>query len=170
MKVEITKEGWLVDGKDIVEFGFQAKPEKSDLEKKLQKFFDEGGVAEPQYTEGEKKLNAIKNSIMPYILKHYPDDKQKSDTADVTYWRAEFEAADKDPSKIVVPAARKIAEGKSTIEKEVKAAKLGKELSFGMVQLIKVALRVGWVQRVKQEWYRAVQAKEEPNYPPFPEL
>jgi len=122
----------------------------------------------------EKKtqlLNQLNSYTTSYILQHYPDIKQKSDLADKEFYTTLLInklslTADEIANK-VYNASANILSGISTLQDEVEKLskdKDGNEITFDWngqtvstklpwEQLIKVGVRTGWVQLVKQKYY-----------------
>lgn len=109
-------------------------------------------------------LEQAKNDTKLYIEKYYPDVKQRSDINDKEFWGAwliahfpSFYTSDNLYQKFFMSAA-KILEGNSTFDEELRA--LSEIHTFdteeyevkyhtAITQLLKVALRQGWVQSCK---------------------
>jgi len=126
-----------------------------------------------EYISRKKKelLNRLSEFITSYIFLHYPDTKQKSDLADKEFFTTLLISklsltADEIANK-VYEASANILSNTSTLQDEVnKLSKdeTGNEItftwngqtihaSFVWEQLIKVGVRTGWVQLVKQKYY-----------------
>jgi hypothetical protein len=107
------------------------------------------------------------NKTKSYIQRYYPELKQRSDVADKEYWSAWLVSHFPDTYTIdnlyqkFFASAAKIIEATSDLETEVSALKEvtsfaddGEEINYtiALEQLLKVALRQGWVQQCKVEY------------------
>jgi len=122
----------------------------------------------------EKKnilLNQLNSNTTSYILQHYPDIKQKSDLADKEFYTTllinKLSLTANEIANRVYNASANILSGISTLQDEVEKLskdKDGNEITFDWngqtvstklpwEQLIKVGVRTGWVQLVKQKYY-----------------
>lgn len=129
-----------------------------------------------ELTEYDKKLEKQKIlSLLPirtkkYIMQHYPDIKQKSDIVDKEYYGALLVSTGKyrieEVYKKCLDIARSIINKETTLQDTLQ--QFPEEEREAWEQLIKVAVRVGWVQMVKAEYKRALQEQRLPDYPPYP--
>jgi hypothetical protein len=121
----------------------------------------------------EQLLNLLNSKTTSYILNNYPDIKQKSDLADKEFYTSllinKLNLTADDIANKVYNASANILSGTSTLDNEVNKLSYdenGNEITFewnGQTlsakipweQLIKVGVRVGWVNLVKQTYYQA---------------
>ena len=91
-----------------------------------------------------------------YIEKFYPEVKQRSDVADKEYWGAWLLAQNPTYTadsiyRSAYQSALNIINGTSDLQTEVSKYPQAEQRAWE--QLIKIALRVSFVQRVKEEYY-----------------
>ena len=124
-----------------------------------QKWLAEGNSPEPMYTFQELKqlkLNQLQAEATSYILRYYPDVKQKSDIADKEYWGSWLVAQNPNYTtdsiyKSVYQSANNILSGTSDLATEISNYPQAEQKAWE--QLIKIALRVAFVQKVKEEYW-----------------
>ncbi len=132
-----------------------------------QEWLAQGNTPEPQFTFSELKtlkLNELQSSAKAYIEQFYPEVKQRSDMADKEYWGSWLLTQNSTYTadsiyKTAFQSAANILNGTSDLQTEVSNFPTTEQPAWE--QLIKIALRVGFVQRVKQEYwalYQQVQA------------
>jgi len=104
--------------------------------------------------------------ITEYIYIHYPPAKQASDQADKEYFSTLLKAnGAKNLEADIVTRVQNFFKGaklESLVEDVVD------ENKEAYLQLIKVGIRVTWVQMCKQELRRAIEEDREPNFPEYP--
>lgn len=106
--------------------------------------------------------------IQQYIYMHYPQDKQNSDLADKVYFENILKASGfNELEKTVVEKVINFKKGTSLNELLSDVEDANKE---AIGQLIKVGIRVDWVQMCKAELRASILAKKEAKYPEFPEV
>ncbi len=119
----------------------------------------EGNTPEPQYTFAELqkiKLQELQLSAKSHIEQFYPEVKQRSDVADKEYWGAWLLAQNSNYTadsiyKSAYQSALNILSGTSDLQTEVANYPTAEQQAWE--QLIKIALRVAFVQEVKKEYY-----------------
>jgi len=116
--------------------------------------------------EEQEKLQAKYDSCKNYIYQYYPQEKQASDSADKEYYLAMLKAKGvKNLEAKIVAMVQKFYEGKSLDEVVKDIVDEDKE---AYKQLVKVGIRVSWVQRCKAELKKALSEGREPEYPKYP--
>ncbi len=124
-----------------------------------QEWLAQGNTPEPQYTFAELqslKLQELQASAKSYIERFYPEVKQRSDVADKEYWGAWLLAQNSTYTadsiyKSAYQSALNILSGTSDLPTEVANYPTAEQQAWE--QLIKIALRVAFVQEVKKEYY-----------------
>ena len=107
-----------------------------------------------------------KQLIEKHIYAHYPQSKQASDVADKNYYETMLKAKGvKNLEADIVSRAKRFFEGESLENVVADVADADKE---AYVQLLKVAIRVEWVQQCKAELKAAMKEEREPNFPDYP--
>ena len=102
------------------------------------------------------------------IYSKYPQSKQSSDLADKLYFENALKAKGvKTLEKTIVTKITAFNDGKTFDEILDGVADENKE---AMAQLLKVGIRVSWVQACKSELKTAIAENREPVYPEFPEI
>jgi len=105
----------------------------------------------------QRKLTQLIVQTKAYIEQYYPEVKQRSDVADKEYWVGWLLSLNPNYTisqiyALIFQSASKVLFGQTTLEQEL--------LSFpeqerqAWEQLIKIGLRIGFIQMVKQEYYR----------------
>jgi len=98
----------------------------------------------------------------------YPQSKQSSDLADKLYFENALKAKGvKTLEKTIVTKITAFNDGKTFDEILDGVADENKE---AMAQLLKVGIRISWVQACKSELKTAIAENREPVYPEFPEI
>jgi len=109
----------------------------------------------------QQKLQQLIFATTSYIEQYYPEVKQRSDISDKEYWGSWLLArnpnytTDKIYASVYQSVARILA-GQSTLENELQNYPETERIAWE--QLIKVGLRVAFVQVVKQEYHQLAQA------------
>ena len=124
-----------------------------------QKWLAQGSTPEPQYTFTELKtfkFQELQAGATSYIQRFYPEVKQRSDVADKEYWGAWLVAQNSTYTadsiyKSAYQSALNILNGASDLPTEVANYPTAEQQAWE--QLIKIALRVAFVQEVKKEYY-----------------
>jgi len=98
-----------------------------------------------------------------WILKYYPESKQKSDQVDQLFWTSYLvnytNLSAGEIGKLVYQSATKIMEGKSDLKTEVSSLNSQYGQAQAWEQLIKIGVRVGWVQQIKKLYYEILNDK-----------
>lgn len=116
--------------------------------------------------EAQAKIDAKYDSCKNYILQHYSTTKQQSDQADKEYFSTLLKAnGAKDLETEIVLKVQDFFKG-ATLESLVKDVPTENKEAY--IQLIKVGIRVTWVQMCKQELKKAIEEDREPNFPEYP--
>jgi len=114
----------------------------------------------------QEKINNLYKDCSNYIYKHYPQEKQSSDLADKIFYENVLKAGGyQNLETDVVSFVINFKNGKS-IEDILKDVE--DKQKEGVEQLIKVGIRVDWVQQCKKELKEALKEGREPNYPKYP--
>ena len=101
-----------------------------------------------------------------YIYSHYPQTKQNSDLADKLYYENILKAAGvQDLEADIVHRVQSFYDGKSLDEV---LADVSAEHKEAYEQLVKVGIRVTWVQQCKAELKAAIAEEREPSFPKYP--
>ena len=116
--------------------------------------------------EEQEKLKAIYDSCRNYIYQYYPIDKQASDQADKEYYTTLLKAKGIDNLEAVVVA--KVQDFFNDVPLENLVDDVVDEDKEAYIQLIKVGIRVTWVQMCKQELKLAITENREPKFPEYP--
>jgi len=109
------------------------------------------------------------NEIQEYIYTYYPQSKQNSDLADKIFYENILKV--KYPDKItfyeqvLVNKVNEFFEGK-TLEELIQ--EFPEESKESFLQLLKLGIRVTWVQKCKKELFEAISEKRNPQYPKYP--
>jgi len=109
----------------------------------------------------QQKLQQLISATKSYIEQHYSETKQRSDVADKEYWGSwlvvhnQTYTTDKIYASVYQSVVR-IMSGQTTLEQELQ--NYPEQERQAWEQLIKVGLRVAFVQAVKQEYYQLAQA------------
>lgn len=148
-----------VDPKDLPVSNFYHKP--------TYKIADDGNIIIDEEKSFEVWIEQKKEELRKYIETRYPEWKQRSDIADKFYFETylRFEGIE-NLEQTIVELYNNFING-IDIENDLAQYK-DKNIRAAIVQLIKVAVRVGWVQMCKQELSRAIQEKREMAPPPYP--
>ena len=131
----------------------------------IEAFLQDSGYSKDEiiivYSEKELKIQ-----ITNYIYQHYPQTKQNSDLADKLYYENVLKAGGfENLEQIVVKKVLEFENGKNLDELLEDVAS---ENKTAMKQLLKVGIRVAWVQKCKAELKKAIAEDREPNYPKYP--
>jgi len=131
---------------------------------------------EQKYIEFElqNNLNNKYNSCSSYIYKYYSSVKQQSDLADKLQYEVILKAKEDENGELIYPNLEKnildrIVRFNNGESLEDIISDITDEDKIAFEQLIKVGIRVSWVQSCKQELKLAIQENREPNYPNYPE-
>lgn len=148
-----------VDPKNLPVSDFYHKP--------VYRIDDNGNIIIDEEKSFEVWVEQKKEELRKYIETRYPEWKQRSDVADKFYFETylRFENIE-NLEQTVVYLYNNFING-IDIEKDLDQYD-DKNIRAAIVQLIKVAVRVGWVQLCKQELSRAIQEKREMVPPPYP--
>ncbi len=127
--------------------------------REFQEWLSEGNQPEPQYTFAELqtlKLQELRQSAKSYIERFYPEVKQRSDVADKEYWGAWLLAQNSTYTadsiyRSAYESALNTINGASDLQTELSRYPQGEQKAWE--ELIKLALRVAFVQEVKKEYY-----------------
>ena len=122
--------------------------------------------AEADRLIAEKLLNDKYNQTTDFILQHYSTIKQQSDQADKEYFSTILKAKGvENLESIVAVKVQNFFAGKTLEEVVEDVADEDKE---AYLQLIKVGIRVTWVQMCKAELRKAIAENREPKFPEYP--
>ncbi len=114
----------------------------------------------------EHEINQKKAFCAEYIYSKYPQVKQNSDLADKLYYETLIKTSGvKDLEADIVKRVENFYEGKSVKDVILDVDSKHKE---AYIQLVKVGIRVAWVQRCKAELKAAIIENREPNFPKYP--
>lgn len=103
-----------------------------------------------------------------FIYNHYPQTKQNSDLADKLYYENILKANGfENLEQTIVAKVVEFENGKSFDELLSDVDDANKE---AISQLLKVGIRVTWVQRCKEELKKSIAEDREPSYPAYPFL
>lgn len=124
-----------------------------------QEWLAEGNTPEPEFTFQElktRKLQELQSAARSHIERYYPELKQRSDVADKEYWGAWLLAQNSSYTsdqiyRSAYQSALNIIAGSSDLQTEVSGYPASEQQAWE--QLIKIALRVAFVQEVKKEYY-----------------
>jgi len=108
----------------------------------------------------QQKIAEASQLAKEYILQHYPDDKQKSDLADREYYSAYLVTVNQNYTfeevyRIVSMLAVQVYRGQMTLDQAI--SQLPENERKAWEQLIKIGLRVMFVQNVKNEFANFVE-------------
>jgi len=114
------------------------------------------------------KLTEVTDNIQitNFIYKYYPQDKQNSDIADKMYYETVLRAKGFENLDLLVSDSVKAYLEGTTIEELV--ADLDEEDKVPAEQLLKVGIRVTWVQMCKAELALAIAEERTPVFPAYP--
>ena len=103
-----------------------------------------------------RKLQELQATAKSYIERFYPEIKQRSDEADEKYWLPRLLAQNSTYTadsiyKSAYQSALNILSGTSDLPTEISNYPTAEQQAWE--QLIKIALRVSFVQEVKEEYY-----------------
>ncbi len=114
-----------------------------------------------EFTPGEKKT-----LCSSHIYANYPQTKQNSDLADKLYYENLLKAAGvQDLEADIVQRVQSFYDGKSLDEV---LADVSAEHKEAYEQLVKVGIRVAWVQQCKAELKAAIAEEREPSFSNYP--
>ena len=116
--------------------------------------------------EAQAKIDAKYDSCKNFILQHYPTTKQQSDSADKEYFSTLLKANGAENLETDIVARVQNFFAGQTLDEVVED--VPDENKEAYLQLIKVAIRVTWVQDCKAELRKAVAENREPKYPEYP--
>ena len=101
-----------------------------------------------------------------YIYTHYPQTKQNSDLADKLYYENLLKSQGvQNLEADIVARVQNFYDGKSL---EEVLADVDAEHKEAYEQLVKVGIRVAWVQQCKAKLKAAIAEDREPNFPQYP--
>ena len=123
-------------------------------------------MAKPITQEEIKDITIDMSDINTYIYLYYSQAKQNSDLADKLYYENILKANGfENLEQTIVTKVVEFENGKSfdALLSDVEDA--NKE---AIAQLLKVGIRVAWVQRCKAELKKSIAEDREPNYPAYP--
>lgn len=128
---------------------------------------DKGNIFIDEEKSYEAWVEQKKLELKNYIEVRYPEWKQRSDIADKFYYETylRFENIE-NLEQTIVYLYNDFING-IDIEPALNQYN-DQKIREAFVQLIKVAVRVGWVQACKQELKRAINEKREMAPPPYP--
>jgi len=116
--------------------------------------------------EAKAKIDAKYRACAKYIYTHYPQTKQNSDLADKLYYENLLKAQGVQNLEADIAArVQSFYDGKSL---EGVLADVAVEHKEAYEQLVKVGIRVAWVQQCKAELKAAIAESREPNFPNYP--
>ena len=130
-------------------------------------------MAKPILQEEIKDKTIDMRDISTYIYLFYPQTKQNSDLADKLYFENILKAkVDKDGNKVYpdleTVIVSRVAEFEDGKKLEELVADIPDEDKTAISQLLKVGIRVTWVQQCKAELKKAIKEDREPNYLKYP--
>jgi len=107
------------------------------------------------------KLKELEEKTKTYIEQYYPEIKQRSDISDKEYWSSWLMARNQSYTAqqiyfLVFQSVAKILSGQTTLNAELQNYPEAERVAWE--QLIKVGLRIAFVQAVKQEYHQLAQA------------
>ena len=130
------------------------QPTKEQIEAKI-KELEAQAVIDKKYADATS-----------FIYKHYPQTKQNSDLADKLYYENVLKANGfENLEQTIVSKVIEFENGKSFDELLADVDDANKE---AIAQLLKVGIRVTWVQRCKEELKKSIAEDREPNFPKYP--
>jgi len=109
----------------------------------------------------QRKLAELIARTRAYIEQYYPEVKQRSDVSDKEYWSSWLMARNQSYTAqqiyfLVFQSVAKILSGQTTLNAELQNYPETERVAWE--QLIKVGLRIAFVQAVKQEYHQLAQA------------
>jgi len=152
-----------------VKFIKVTEDELPEIEPHLPKFYkyDENKKIVPDMDRIKKEYaKVLKEKVSRYIFTYYPQEKQNSDLADKLYYENILKA--KGVSKIEKGINNRVIDfynGK-TIEETIK--NISDENKEAYRQLVKVGIRVAWVQMCKDAYKEAIANLSKINLPKYP--
>lgn len=139
-----------------------------DLKKSIgNAVFEINGLPEDEFlkkVELDKKYNSCKD----YILQHYPQIKQQSDIADKMYFETALKAGG--VSDLEVDIAARVGQLHSGKSLDEVTSDVSQESKVAYIQLIKVGIRVSWVQACKKALGEAIAQDTKPQFPDYPQV
>jgi len=114
-------------------------------------------------------FSALDKEIENHIHNHYPQTKQNSDLADKLYYENILKANGfKNLEQVIVSKVVEFYENNKSIDELLSDVDDANKEAIS--QLLKVGIRVTWVQRCKEEFKKSIAEDREPSYPPFPKI
>lgn len=114
----------------------------------------------------KERIQELSDACKNYILSFYPAIKQQSDIADKVYFETVLKAVGiSNLEADIIKRVEDFYNGKTLDEVISDVADENKE---AYLQLIKVGVRVNWVQRCKEVLRDAIANSTKPNFPKFP--
>jgi len=127
---------------------------------------DEEIQAKIKELKAQAKIDAKYDSCKNFILQHYPQIKQQSDSADKEYFTTLLKANGvQNLEADIVARVQNFFAGKTLDEVVEDVPDENKE---AYIQLVKVGIRVTWVQQCKAELKASIAEDREPNFPKYP--
>jgi hypothetical protein len=180
IKIPPKEENWFIKKNKNGKIKYIKKELKDlpDLEKNIKsKLFyilnDDGNIIVDMERTINSWIEDKYKQIGNYIYFYYPQDKQNSDLADKLYYENLLKSKTDEENNLVYNnleelVVRKVIEFKNGKTLEEVVEDIPEEDREAFTQLIKVAIRVSWVQECKGELKKAIEEQREPKYPPYP--
>jgi hypothetical protein len=121
---------------------------------------------EAEANPSENKKTLLESCISVFIYHYYPQNKQNSDLADKLYYENLLKSAGVANLESDIVARIERFFGGESIDEVV--GDVSEEHKEAYVQLVKVGIRVTWVQRCKAELKAAIAENREPQFPEYP--
>lgn len=115
------------------------------------------------YSQGEYSKIAT-----DYILQHYPQIKQQSDIADKMYFETVLKAGG--VSDLEVDIATRVGQLHSGKSLDEVTSDVSQKSKVAYIQLIKVGIRVSWVQACKKALGEAIAQDTKPQFTDYPQV
>jgi len=119
--------------------------------------------------EDVARIENMNSQCESYIYQRYPQTKQNSDLADKLYYENTLKASGfENLEGVVVSKIKEFFSNGVSFDELLSDVEQTQKEAVG--QLLKVAIRVTWVQKCKEELRNALVEDREPNYPEFPKF
>jgi len=116
--------------------------------------------------EEKKKIEEKIKQCETYIYTYYPQSKQNSDIADKLYYENLLKAKGIENLEVdIVSKTKRYFEGESL---DSLISNIQEEDKEAYLQLLKVAIRVAWVQECKRELKKSIEDNTDPIFPRYP--
>ena len=144
----------VINGEEFVWLDDRPMPTDEEIEAKIKEL------------EEQEKIDAKYKECANYILEYYPQIKQASDQADKEYFSTILKAQGAENLEAEITTRIQNFFAGSTLEDVV--ANIADEDKEAYTQLVKVGIRVTWVQLCKSELRNAIAENREPVFPEYP--